>query len=275
MTKHIKMRNFIFAVFLILIIPIAFGQDKSENAFIKAINEGYTTGPDFVVLTIRNLNNKKTKELITDVMSVYYAFGKELETKESSKIKEYLLNNSKTRTFELSNKEALERLNFKNYRLKSANKIEKIIVQNSIVDSLYKIQIYEDTILEQFYKYSDQRKNIAKEIKDSIEIKRKLLTEEKEMLKNLEKQYYDWHYNEYATISEEGRELMKIWNSKIKSAKEEYQKYETEIKRLENKFFRDYYGKFSESFLHIAFKYGVIFGRNCENGMTEFIQIVE
>jgi hypothetical protein len=269
------MRNFILTILLFSVILIAFGQDKSENAFIKAINEGYTTGPDFVVLTIRNLNNKETKELITDVASVYYAFGKEFDANESSKIREYLLNNSKTRIFELSNKEALERLNFENYQLKYLETIEEIIIQNNIVDSLSKIQLYRDNILEKFYTYSIQRKNIAKEIKDSIEIKRKLSIEEKVMLKNLEDQYYDWHYNEYATISKEEKDLMKNWNSKIKLAKDEYQKYETEIIRLENKFFRDYYKKFGLNFLHVAFKYGVIFGANCENGMIEFTRIVK
>ena len=129
--------------------------------------------------------------------------------------------------------------------------------------------------MEKFYSYSEQRENTAIEIKDSIEIKRKLSTEEKVMLKNLEGRYYDWHYNEYAIISKEGKDLMKIWNSKIKSAKEEYQKYETEISRLENKFFRDYYTEFGMNFLHVAFKYGVIFGTNCENGMIKFTKIVE
>lgn len=269
------MRILIFIVFLISTIPSAFGQDKSENAFIKAINEGYTTGPDFVVLTIRNLNNKETKEIITDVISVYYAFGKELNTNESSIIREYLLNNSKARIFELNNTEALVRLNFENYQLNSAEKIEKIFIQNNIVDSLSKIQQYRDIQLEKFYTYSAQRKNLAKEIKDSIEIKRKLTAEERIMLKDLEDQYYDWHYNQYAVISEDGKKLMKVWNSKIQSAKEEYQKYGDEITRLENKFFRNYYRKFGLNFLHIAFRYGILFGTNCENGMVEFTQIVE
>ena len=119
------MRKFILTVLLISVILIAFGQDKSENAFIRAINEGYSTGPDFVVITIRNLNNEETKELIADVTTVYYAFGKELETNESFKIREYLLNNSKTRIFELNNKAALERLKFKDYQLKFLEEIEK------------------------------------------------------------------------------------------------------------------------------------------------------
>lgn len=269
------MKNFILTIFLVPVFTIAFGQDKSENAFVKTITEGYTTGPDFVVLTIQNLNNNEAKELITDVVSVYYAFGKELETTESSKIREYLLSNSKTRIFELSNEEALERLNFNNYQLKSAKEIEKIIVRNSVVDSLSKIQPYRDSLLEMYYTYSDQRENIIKEIKDSIEMKRTLSFEEQEILKNLKDLYYDYHYNEYANISKEGKELMKIWNSKIKSAKDEYQKFENEIKRLENKFFREYYVKFGTSFLHIAFKYGVISGSNCENGIVEFNEIIE
>lgn len=270
------MKSYILTAFLIVIAQITFGQDKSENAFIKAITEGYSTGPDFVVLTIRNLNNNETKELITDVMSVYYAFGKELETNESSRIREHLLSNSKTRIFEVDNREALERLNFKNYQLKSADKIETIIVRDNIVDSLSKIQLYRDIQLEKFYSYSDQRKSIAKEIKDSIELNRRLSTEELKILNDLgNDQYYDYHYNEYATISREGRELMKIWNSKIQSDKDEYQKYENEISRLENIFFRNYYRKFGMSFFHIAFKYGVVFSQNCENGMVEFSQIIK
>jgi hypothetical protein len=269
------MRNIFLTISLISIISLVFGQDKSENAFIMAISEVHNTGTDFIVLTILNLNNRETKELITDVMSVYYAFGKELETNESTKIKEYLLNNSQTRIFEMNNTEALDILNFKNYQLKSPEKIEKIFVEYSIVDSLLKIQLHRDILLKKYYIYSDQRKKIAKEIKDSIEIKREFTSEEKIILGKLNDQYYDWYYNEYASISENGRELMKIWNSKIQSVKEEYQKSENEIARLEKKFFRSYYEKFGMSFLHIAFKYGVIFGINCENGIIEFIQIIE
>ena len=268
------MKNFVVTTFLILIVQIAFGQDKSENAFIKTITEGYTTGSDFVVLTV--LNNNETKELISDVVSVFYAFGKELETNESSKIREHLLNHSKTRIFEMNNKEALERLHFKEYELKSAEQIEKIIIQNNIVDSLSKIQLHRNILLEKFYTYSEQREIIAKEIKDSIELIRNLSTEELKVLSDLEiDQYYDWHYNEYVTLSKEGKKLMKIWNYRIKLAKAEYQKYENEITRLENKFFKDYYKIFGMSFLHIAFKYGVIFAQNCENGMVEFSRVVE
>ena len=270
------MRYLILTMCLVSIISVAFGQDKSENAFIKAITEGYSTAPDFVVLTIRNLNNNETKELMTSVPSVYYAFEKELKTKKSSKIREFLLNSSSTRIFELSDKEALERLNFKDYQLKSAEKIEKIIVKNHIIDSLYKFQLYRGIgIPLNYHNYSKQRNKIAEEIRDSIEITRNLTEEENKILRDLKDMYYEWHYTEYAIPSKNGQELMKIWNSKIKLDKEEYQKYKDEEQRLEKKFIRDYYEKFGISFLHIMFKYGAIFYTNCINGMLEFNQIVE
>jgi hypothetical protein len=252
-----------------------FGQDKAEQTFKKVIQEGFSTAPDFVVLTIKNLNSGQTKEIMTEVTTVYEALKNELNQINYEKIGDYLLNNSQTRTFEIKNKEALERLHFDKYQLKSADSIEKIILKESIIDSLSKINKQREIISEKYYEYSDQREEILEEIKDSIKATRQLTTEENKILGDLKDQYYDYHYNEYAQISEHGQQLMTIWNHKIKPFKEDYKKYTDELERLEKKFFRDHYLKFGLNFCHIAFKYGAIFNSNCENGMLEFNQVID
>ena len=91
----------------------------------------------------------------------------------------------------------------------------------------------------------------------------------------LSSNYYDYHYNEYARVSEQGKQLMKIWNDKISPFKRDYKKHTDELERLEQKFFRNHYAKYGISFCHLAFKYGVVFYSNCENGMLEFKQVIE
>lgn len=268
------MKKVIIILTLILSCQDSFGQNKTEQTFQKVIKEGFSTAPDFVVLTVRNLNTGQIKEIITDVTSLFESCRIELQIQDYDKISEYLLNNAETRVFEFKTKEALERLNFDKYELKSADKIEKIISQENIIDSLSKITQQRELISEIFYEYSDQREKILKGIKDSIQANREVTIEEKRILSDLTDQYYDYHYNEYAEISEQGKALMKIWNSKIRPYKNKYKKYTDELERLENKFFRNHYSKYGLSFCHIIFKYGIIFNSNCENGMLEFNGVI-
>lgn len=269
------MRQIIIILSLLLIVQISYGQDKSKLTFETVVKDGVSTAPDFVVLTIKNLNNNQTKELITDVISLYEAFKKELNQPDYDKIRDYLLSNSQNQKFELRNKEALERLNFTNYELKSSDKIKQLFDNKNLVDSLEKINIQREIVSEKFYEYSDQREEAIEKIKDSIIVSRNLTTEEVKMLGDLTDQYYDYHYNEYAKTSEQGKQLMKIWNAKIKPYKDNYKKYTDELERLEQKFFRNYIEKYGLSFCHVAFKYGVIINSNCENGQLEFNQIIK
>lgn len=259
---------------LLFFCQVSFGQNKAELTFQKVIKEGFSTAPDFVVLKVKNSNTGQIKEIITDVTSLFEACGIEQQTQDYDKISEYLINNSDAREIEFRTKEALERLNFDNYKMKSADKIEKLISKENIIDSLPKINKQRELICEKFYEYSDQREKILEEIKDSIQTKRALTNEEIKILSDLTDQYYDYHYNEYAEISKQGKALMKIWNSKIKPYKMEYKKLTDELDRLENKFFREHYAKYGLNFCHILFKYGVIFNSNCENGRVEFKQVL-
>lgn len=137
-----------------------------------------------------------------------------------------------------------------------------------------KISQQRELVSEKFYEYSDHREEILEEIKDSIQNRRRLSSEENKILLDLIDQYYDYHYNELVEVSKEGKKLMKIWNYRIKPFKKEYEKYTVELERLEKKFFQDYYLKYGMSFCHIVFKYGVIFNINCENGMLNFNKLI-
>lgn len=253
---------------------VSFGQTKAEKTFQKAIKEGFLTAPDFVVITVSNLRKRQTKDIIVDVTSLFEACRIELNIQDYEKISEYLLKNAETRLFEFKTKEALERLNFDKYELKSANEIEKIVIVERVIDSIPKITQQSELISKKFYEYTDQREEILKSIKDSIKAKRELTIEENKILSDLTEQYYDNYYNEYAKISEQGKDLLKIWNLKILPYKNELKKHTDELERLENKFFRNYYAKYGLNFCHIVFKYGVIFNSNCLNGMLEFNQVV-
>jgi hypothetical protein len=269
------MKRLTIILTLIFFCQVSFGQNKAEKTFQKVIKEGFSTAPDFVVLTVKNSNTGQIKEIITDVTSLFEACRIEQQIQDYDKISEFLIKNAEARVFEFRTKEALERLNFDNYEMKSADKIEKLISKENIIDSLPKITKQRELISEKFYEYSDQREEILEEIKDSIQNKRALTNEELKILSDLTDQYYDYHYNEYAEISNQGKALMKIWNSKIKPYKMEYKKHTDELDRLENKFFRKHYAKYGLNFCHILFKYGVIFNSNCENGMMEFNQVLK
>jgi hypothetical protein len=268
------MKRLTFILTLIFFCQVSFGQNKAEQTFQKVIKEGFSTAPHFVVLTVKNSNSGQIKEIIINVTSLFEAYRIEQQIQDYDKISEYLIEKAEARIFEFRTKEALERLNFDNYEMKSADKIEKLISKENIIDSLPKITKQRELISEKFYEYSDQREEILEEIKDSIQTKRALTNEEIEILSDLNDQYYDYHYNEYVEISNQGRALMKIWNSKIKPYKMEYKKNTDELDRLENKFFRKHFAKYGLNFCHILFKYGVIFNSKCENGMMGFNQVI-
>ena len=270
------MKQVITILIIILNFQITFGQDKPEKAFKKVVNNGYTTAPYFVVLTVKNLNTGQIKEILTNANSLQDAFKKELDLADYGKVREFLTENSKTRFFEMKNEEALEILRFEKYKLKSEKKIENIIHKENLIDSLCKIQLQRKLISVEIHKYYAQRRELINEIKDSISLHRQLTKEEETILNNLMDLSYDYHYNsEYAKISNQGRELMKIWNFKVNPFKKEYTIYEDELERLETKFFRDYQLKYGMNFCHVVFKYGAIFYRNCINGMLEFGQVVD
>ena len=120
----------------------------------------------------------------------------------------------------------------------------------------------------------NQREDILGSMKDSIQAKRELTAEEEKMLSDLTDQYYDYHYNEYAEVSEQGRQLMTIWNRKISPHRQHYETYLDELARLEQKFYKQHLKKYGQSFCHLLFKYGVICYPNNEIGTIEFGEII-
>ena len=123
------MKQVITILIIILNFQITFGQDKPEKAFEKAVNNGYTTAPYFVVLTVKNLNTGQIKEILTNANSLQDAFKKELDLADYGKVREFLTENSKTRFFEMKNEEALEILRFEKYKLKSEKKLKILYIK--------------------------------------------------------------------------------------------------------------------------------------------------
>jgi len=268
--------NRIISTILIFTSQLILGQSLIENTFKHSVTEGFSTAPDFVVITVENSNNGKIKEICTDVTSLYWSLQKEYNQTDYSIISDSLLNHSKDRFFVLKNENALERLYFKKYNNKSIDKIDELIKSNKLVDSLEQIAKYRLKLSDKFYIYQDEREDKIDFIRDSISKIRELSIEEKEMLNELDDQYYDYHYNEYYwdKLSDKGKELIKIWNVKIKKEKDKYSKIEKELERQKKKFFRKYYEKYGINFCHALFLNGVTCYQDCENGEINFGEVI-
>lgn len=102
------MARLIIIFILFLNFKISFGQNKSEQTFKEVINEGFSTGPDLAVVTIKNFNTGEIKEIMIQVTTLFESCMIELQIQDHLKILEYLLKNSDSRLFEFKNKEALE-----------------------------------------------------------------------------------------------------------------------------------------------------------------------
>ena len=268
------MRRLFPIIFLLLFSQVLIGQDKASSAFLKVIQAKQSTAPDYAVVTVKVLDTGRHKEIMVDVNTLYQACRIEIQQQDDNKVYEYLIKHADTRTFEFKKKEALKRLDFKRYKLKSVDKIENTIKKERLIDSLGRIIAQRELISEKFYEYSDQREDILSSMKDSILTKRTLTPEEEKMLSDLTDQYYDYHYNEYAEVSEQGRQLMTIWNRKISPHRQHYETYLDELARLEQKFYKQHLKKYGQSFCHLLFKYGVICYSNNEIGTIEFGEII-
>lgn len=273
--KNIEMKR-IISIILIFTSQIILGQNIIDKTFKHSITEGFSTAPDFVVITVKNSNNGKIKEICTDVISLYWSLQKEYDQTDYSIISDSLLNHTTDRFFVLKNKKALERLYFKKYNNKSVDKIDELIKSKKLVDSLEQITKLRLKLSDRFYIYQDIRVDKINFIQDSISNIRELNVEEKEMLNKLDDQYYDYHYNEYYwnKLSDNGKELIKVWNVKIKKDKDKYSKIERELEIQEKKFFRKYYDKYGINFCHALFLNGVTCYQDCENGEINFGEVI-
>jgi len=268
--------NRLFLIILIFTSQITLGQNLVEKTFKHSVTEGFSTAPDFVVITVKNSNNGIIKEICTDVTSLYWSLQEEYNQTDYSIVTDSLLKHSTDRFFALKNKKALERLYFDKYNNKSIDKIDKLIKSKKLVDSLEKLAEYRSKLSDKFYIYQDTRADKIDFIRDSISNIRELSIEEKEMLNKLDDQYYDYHYNEYYwnKLSDKGKELIKIWNVTIKNEKDKYSKIERELERQNKKFFQKYYKKYGINFCHALFLNGVTCYQDCENGEVNFGKVI-
>lgn len=273
MIKHVLF----FISFLVIGINL-YGQNSNiaEKAYIDVVKEGPSTGPLFIVVNINNLNTGVSNEVCTDISTLFWALSQENNTSDREK---YLLSKSSDRNFDFKDQNALNRLNFSNYKLNKEKKIKILIEKKHLRDSLNKLVNFYEIERQAFYKYADQRQNLLKEVRDSISTVRSLTSEEDKMISNLKDRYYDDYYsksefNKYRTISPHGQSLMKIWKQKIEKYKKEFSKFEIESERMYNKFFQKYYKMFGISFCHIAFKYGIITYLGDENRVVGFSKVI-
>ena len=266
------MRILLLTISILLSSLLTYGQNIIERTFREAINDGFSTAPVFVVLTVTD--GSTTNEIVTDVSMLFEAVKLDRNEQSYENIQSYLLDNSATREIQLKNNNALKMIGFYDYKFNSEAELTELLNSESIIDSLKEITSFRELLMERFYVYSDQREAMVEQISDSISNQRNLTKEEHKMLEDLDDQYYDYHYNEYAKISNSGKQLMMIWNAKIEPHKMLYKQVTDELARRENKFFRDYFTKYGWYFVHVAFKHGAIFNRNDESGELEFIRVI-
>jgi len=269
------MRKLTSILILILTINCTFGQDLVEKTYLYVIKD-ISTAPNFVVIKIRNKQNGMIKEICTDAISLYWSLQQEYKS-DFKIIYDTLSTKSNIRLIDIGDSKALERLNFSNYNAKNLDRLFSLIKENNLIDSLKQLDKFRLDLHHKYYPYRESRENIIGLIRDSIGTTRKLTTEEIEMLNRLDDPYYDYHYNDWYwnKLTAKGKELIKIWNNKIKVEKEKIELLEKERDRQENNFFYDYFNKYGIVFCHSLFYYGVTCYQDCENGQIRFGEIIE
>lgn len=271
------MRRILTLLIMSFFITVSYGQDIVEKTYKHVISEGFSTGPDFVVVTIENKENQKSKEVCVDVASLYWSLQQEYNQDDFNSIGDSLLAHSENRTFKFENSEALERLFFKQYNNKEVELIKTIIEKESLIDSLKKLNHYRQIHFDEYYPYVEIRNKKIEQIRDSIKSERKLTIEESEILDRLDEPYYDYHYNEWYwnKLSNQGQVLVLLWNKAIKNDKIRYDSIEKEKDRMEKKFFFNYYDEYGTQYCHALFYFGVTCYQDCENGQIKFGEIIK
>ena len=277
-----------FLLFIILFQHLS-AQSPVEKAYIAAIDDGPSTGPDFVVVTIINSNTNQSKEMILSVDQLFDCLKLELIEDDYKKIKKYLLSKSSDRTISLQNQEALKSINFEKYKaentLQLENEIDKVIIKNHLIDSLSKIAAINQKSHKLFDEYYMRRVEILREISDSISKLRSLNKKEKTVLQFLKDPYYDGREEQCEKLPSDSKDdrisrkkILEIWDNKInlyKSDRDKYAYIDQELTRCEKKFFRSYYNKNGITFCKALFKYGAICYFGDENPIVGFGGLVK
>jgi len=283
------MKNLILFLCSLISFQHLFAQNTPEKAYTTVVNEGPTTAPGLVVITIINLNTGGLKEMCLTVNELFDCLELELHEDDSKKIKKYLLSKSSDRTISLKNQEALKLINFEKYKAelesKQQNKINYLITKNHLIDSLAKIDTIERKKAEIFNDYEILRRTILKKIADSISAVRPLNKKEKTMLLLLIDPYYDEREEQCEKLPWDSKadsisrmEILEIWDSKKSLYKNDSDKCASvyqESDRCEKKFFRTYYKKYGLVFCQVLFKYGVICYFGDENPIVEFGGVIK
>ncbi|HEX3385527.1 MAG TPA: hypothetical protein VHS53_10080, partial [Mucilaginibacter sp.] len=106
-----------------------FAQDTSiiEKTFLQVAKESFSTAPNFIVITVKNLNTGQSKEICTDMSSLEWSLMQEGTEGFIKDEKNYLPTKYRNRIFDFRNIEALKRLEFDTYTLSSSERIEFLI----------------------------------------------------------------------------------------------------------------------------------------------------
>ncbi|HTI61549.1 hypothetical protein [Mucilaginibacter sp.] len=253
-------------LFLLIFSVRLFAQDKSlaEKAYLHVLQNGFSTAPEFVVITITNANTGESKEICVTATVWFNALEMEyLPNSEKSYI-EYLRSNSHSRTFALTKPDALKNIGFVNYHLKHEKRISEIIVKNHLRDSLKKINLLREAAYKEGNLYRRNRRIMLLTFTDSIKKYRNLNPEEDQIIKDLnESVSYEESFDnpksfDYKKLSEKGLHFMALWRTQIRSSKQKYNELSKESNRLYEKFFQRYYKKYGMNFCHVGFKHGII-----------------
>lgn len=283
------MKYLAFTFLLTISIQFLAGQNLAKKAYSSVVNTGPSTGPEFIVLSIVNLNTNEPKEMILSINKLFDCLALELNNNDYKNIKKYLLTKSSNRTIDLRNLEALKIINFYGYKSKESftleKKIDEVIEQNHLIDSLSEIDSVEGRKSALFDEYYMLRRRITKQIADSISAIRPINKKEKQVLNSLHDIYCGHDENGYGVLRDDTKEdrisrerIIRIWDSKIslyQTYKKNYIDVENELMRLEKKFFRAYYNKYGITFCKALFRYGAICYFGDENPIVEFGGVVK
>jgi hypothetical protein len=278
------MKHLTFIILFITSIQGLLAQSPAEKVYNKVIADGPSTAPEFVVVTVTNYKTHESKEMCLTINELFDCLSLELKEDDSKKIKKYLLSKSADRKFILTNSEALKSIKFESYKSQKALEIEKgidkLIINNHLIDSLSKIDTIRKRQDKLFNEYYNVRRKITNQISDSIIRKRPLDKKEQQVLSDLNDSYYDDREEQCCLLINDSNadkidrgNIIKIWDSKInlyKGYKDQYTGINNELARCEKKFFRKYYNKYGITFCKALFKYGVICYFGDENPIVGF-----
>lgn len=265
--------------FILFFSSIVFSQVKNEAAFNFAITNSMGNSPSLIPITVVDKKTKNEKFYLTNVESLFWATELECEIKNVDSLKNIILRNSSSQTFEFKKKEALETIEF--YKKKSIdiiqiNKIYKLIKRKKIIKGIENLK----NQISINHKLLDDFSVKRYEIKDSIIKAMPELTKQQiKFLDYLAFETYspDYSINQFGNmVNFEGAEnLLKLWK---KATLNEWQLITKNLKKRDKifeKYVTKYHKKYRNNYLVALFKYGVIFYVSDLNGELKLHEIVK